>query len=106
MRKLDSDIAIRQYYDKVKHLYPHVEFEEFKQCCKSPFEYTKEQMASGELPVVRLKYFGTFIVYPKRAEAFLRRLKERFKFRKVNKEYFFRMRDILENFLQRHESKD
>ena len=36
-------------------------------------------MESGELPQIHLKYFGTFIVYPKRAKAQLIVLKERFK---------------------------
>lgn len=105
MRKLDSDIAIQQYYEEVKHLYPHVTFEQFKEVCKGPFDYTKVQMASGELPVIRLKYLGTFLVYPKRAEALLRRLKERFRFHKIDKTYFFRMKEMLDNFLERNESR-
>jgi hypothetical protein len=106
MRRLDSKIAIEQYYDKVKHLYPHITFEQFKESCKGQFEYTAKQMASGELPVIRLKYFGTFLVYPKKAEASLRRINERFRFGKIDKNYYFRMREMLQNFLNRNESKN
>ena len=100
--KLDSEIAIKQYYEEVKHLYPHVTFDQFKEVCKAPFDYTKVQMASGELPVIRLKYLGTFLVYPKRAEAFLRRLTERFKYHKIDRTYFFKVKSMIDSFLERN----
>jgi hypothetical protein len=103
--KLDAEILTRQYYETVQDQYPDIDFEEFKKICYNPFEYTKEEMAGSELPVIRLKYFGTFLVYPKRAEAMLNNLKERFRYNKVDKRVFFKQKEMIENFLA-NESKN
>jgi hypothetical protein len=102
MAKLNSDILIRRYYEEVKHLYPHVTYDEFKEICRSPFEYTKQEISSGDFPVIRLKYLGTFLVYPKKAQAFLNRLKQRFKFHKVDRMYYFKMKEKIETYLNSH----
>ena len=60
-------------------------------------------MENGELSEVRFKYFGTFQVYPGRAVNLLNNLKERFRFNKVGKEEFFRIKTMLEKFI--NESK-
>ena len=60
-------------------------------------------MESGELPEIRFKYFGTFQVYQGRAKNMLENLKERFRFNKVDKKDYFRIKDILENFLNRND---
>ena len=60
-------------------------------------------MENGELSEVRFKYFGTFQVYPGRAKNLLVNLKERFRFNKVGKEEFFRIKTMLEKFI--NESK-
>ncbi len=102
--KIDSNILIKQYYEEVSHKYPELSFEEFKEICKRPFEFTKEQMQSGELPVIRLKYFGTFLVYPKRASFLLKRIMERKRYNKIGIKEFNQKKEMLEKFLEQHES--
>lgn len=98
--KLDAEILARQYYETVQHKYPDISFEEFKKICYNPFNYVKQEMASGELPVIRLKYFGTFLVYPKRALSMLNNMKQRFKFGKIGKNEFFKKKEMIETFLE------
>ena len=98
--KIDSNILIRQYWDEVKDNYPDMDFEEFKAVCKRPFEYTKEQMESGELPTIRLKYFGTFLVYPKRARSALATVINMNKYKKIAKSEFERISTMLNKYLE------
>ena len=66
--KIDPIIIAREYYEKVKHLYPELDFKEFAEICYVPWKYTKHNIISGELPTIRLKFFGMFVVYPKKVK--------------------------------------
>tara|TARA_R110000796_G_scaffold231853_3_gene349895 strand:- start:10857 stop:11054 length:198 start_codon:yes stop_codon:yes gene_type:complete len=65
-------------------------------------------MEDGNLLKVRLKYFGTFQVYDGRARAMLGRLKEQFDKKKIEPSEYFRIKKMLETYLQEkeNESKD
>ena len=96
--KLEAEAVVKEYYESVRHNYPDISFEEFKKICYAPFEFTRKQMENDRLPVIRLKYFGTFMVYPKRAKGLLKDLGKK----KVKDKEFFRIRDMLESFLEKH----
>ena len=57
-------------------------------------------MENGELVTIRFKYFGTFRVYKGRAENLLRRLKIQFDFQKIEPSEYFRIKIMLEKFLE------
>ena len=101
--KLESDKLVIEFYNKMSSEFPDITLEQAKDICYGPWKFLKEEMQNGELSEVRFKYFGTFQVYPGRAVNLLNNLKERFRFNKVGKEEFFRIKTILEKFI--NESK-
>lgn len=74
--KIDPIHIVREYYEQVKHLYPELEFKEFAEICYVPWQYTKHNMISGELPTIRLKFFGLFSVLPGKVKYELIKIKE------------------------------
>ena len=68
MRLLHPDL-VEEFYEKVKQDFPDISLKEMDEIVSSPFVSVREGIESGKLPTIRLKYFGTFTVYPKRAEA-------------------------------------
>ena len=101
--KLESDKLVIEFYNKKSSEFPGITQEQAKDICYGPWKFLKEEMENGELSEVRFKYFGTFQVYPGRAVNLLNNLKERFRFNKVGKEEFFRIKTMLEKFI--NESK-
>lgn len=102
--KLESDKLVTEFYNKMSSEFPGITQEQAKDICYGPWKFLKQEMENGELSEVRFKYFGTFQVYPGRAVNLLNNLKERFRFNKVGKEEFFRIKTMLEKFIN-NESK-
>ena len=98
--KLEAEILVRQYYEQEPKDFSDFDFQEFKKICYTPFDFVKEQMSNDDLPVIRLKYFGTFLVYPKRASGMLKILEERYKFNKVSRDEFLRIKEMIKKFLK------
>lgn len=102
MKLLSEDLVI-EFHKKMSSEFPGITQEQAKDICYGPWKFLKQEMENGELSEVRFKYFGTFQVYPGRAVNLLNNLKERFRFNKVGKEEFFRIKTMLEKFI--NESK-
>ena len=102
--KLESDKLVIEFHTKMLSRFPGITQEQAKDICYGPWKFLKEEMENGELSEVRFKYFGTFQVYPGRAINLLNNLKERFRFNKVSKDEFFRIKNMLEKFI--NESKN
>jgi hypothetical protein len=97
--KLTSEELVEEFYNLNKDKFPDITLEQAKDICYGPWRFLKKEMESGELSEVRFKYFGSFQVYPGRAKNMLENIKERFKFNKINKEEFFRIKTMLEKFI-------
>lgn len=52
--------AISEYWEEVKDQYPNISAEQFRVICESPWMAIKEWMRSERLPVIFMKYMGTF----------------------------------------------
>lgn len=99
MPRIDSPSLLKEFYELNKDKYPHISLEQMKEVCSTQYLYVREQIKSGELPVIRLKYFGTFIVYQGRAEGMLRVLKEGFKRLLIEPKSYFYKKAMLEKYL-------
>ena len=102
--KLESDKLVTEFYNKKSSEFPGITQEQAKDICYGPWKFLKQEMENGELSEVRFKYFGTFQVYPGRAKNLLVNLKERFRFNKVGKEEFFRIKTMLEKFINENKT--
>lgn len=103
--KLESQELIEEFYEKNKDKYPDLTFAQVKECAYMPYQYTREEITSGRLPVVRLKYLGTFLVYPKRAIKMLEGAKKAFEELKLEAKKYFEVKSMIENFLENEEQK-
>lgn len=69
---IGATTLIEDFYKDVKLDYPNLSLDDFKKICRQPFSYLRSQIEDPNLPEIRLKYFGKFIVYPNRARAMLK----------------------------------
>ena len=99
---LKNDELLHEFYAKEGHKYPDLNLEQFKEIVFTPWMFLRKEMQSGELEIVRLKYFGTFQVYKGRAERMLINLKQRHRFNKIDPKQFFKLKDMLEKFLNKY----
>lgn len=103
--KLENQELVQKFYEENKEKYGHLTFQQVKECCVTPYLYTRKEIESGRLPVIRLKYFGTFLVYNKRAVKMLETLKVAFSELKIDAAKYFKNKAMLENFLDNEEQK-
>ena len=100
---LKNQELIEEFFERNKYKYPDMTLKQMKEVCFTPWSYTKKNIESGELPTIRLKYFGTFQVYEGRARNMLHNLKQRFKFHKIDPKQYFKLKEMLEKYLKQYE---
>ena|SRR5580765_1430848 len=62
---IDNDTLIKEFYNTlIKPIYPHIPLEEVDRACKSPFYFARYHMKRNRLNSIRIKQFGTFVLYP------------------------------------------
>ena len=105
--KITHPDLIEEYYNRIKEIYPEITLEQCNEICSAPFIETRKGIESGELPTIRLKYFGTFVAYPKRVKAILKQYEKLFKNHKVTPNFYFKKKEMLEKYLNKelYESK-
>ena len=103
--KLESQELIEEFYENNKEKYGHLTFAQVKECAYTPYLYARKEIESGRLPIIRLKYFGTFIVYPKRVIKLLEGAKKAFEELKLDAKKYFEVKAMSENFLKNEEQK-
>lgn len=100
MSKLENQELVEEFYLRVKDKHPGLTIAQCKEVVSTPFMMLKQGMESGELPTVRLKYLGTFVVFTRRVEGLLKSLTDRFKLHKIDKNEYFKIKTLLDNFLK------
>jgi hypothetical protein len=104
MRLLSQEL-IQEYYAQVKEQYPDITLSQVEQICQAPFIEVRKGMESGTLPTVRLKFFGTFLAYPKRVKAILNNYEKMFKEHRITPVVYFKKKEMLETYLKNHEER-
>lgn len=104
--KLNHIDLITEYYSSIQKEYPDLSLEHCNEICSTPFLHTRKAIELGELPTIRLKFFGTFIAYPKRVKGILKQYEKMFKEHRITPQIYFKKKEQLEKFLSKHESKD
>jgi len=102
---LKNDELLHEFYAREGHKYPDLNLEQFKDIVFTPWVFLRKEMESGELGTVRMKYFGTFQVYEGRARRMLTNINERLKFNKIEPSQYFKLKDMLEKFLNKKDGK-
>lgn len=65
---IESKDLIEEYFQQIKTKYPWLSFEECMRICRAPFLFFRKQMESPDFPLVHVKYFGKFVVWPGNAK--------------------------------------
>ena len=105
--KLNHPELIQEYVESIQEQYPGLTLQQCNEICSAPFVEVRKGIESGELPTIRLKFFGTFIAYPKRVKGILKNLENLFKNHRVSPGIYFKKKEQLEKFLNKvkNESK-
>lgn len=104
MKLLHPDL-IEEYYESIKDKYPGLTKEQCNQICSAPFVEVRKGIESGQFLTIRLQFFGTFVVYPKRLSYYLRVYSKMFKEQRINPANYFRKKEQLESALKRKEDE-
>lgn len=96
--KILSEDLIDEFHLKVKDKFPNISRKQSSEICHGPWRYLKNEMENGDLDNMRLKYFGTFQVYPGRAKIMLEKLEERLA--TIGQEEYNRLKKILTKFIE------
>lgn len=99
--RIKSKDLIKDFYESIKEDYPDLTLKQVRDACHAPWKYTRKNMASGELPSIRLKYFGIFQVYEGRAKEMLRIIKERKDKEIISKERYEELKQMITKYLKR-----
>lgn len=79
MKTHSSADLLNEYCNSIKHLYPHLTKEQIKEVAMHPWRELNRKMKSPNLPSIRIKYFGQFIVKEGRVRALDARVEAKFK---------------------------
>lgn len=97
--KVESDVLIKEFKETIKEEFPEVSTETLKEIVFGPWRFLRDEMESGDLPEVRFKYFGKFVVYKGRAKFMLYKNKERLKKGLITQDQFSRYQEMIKNYL-------
>lgn len=104
MKILHPDL-IDEYYESIKDKHPGLTREQCNEICSAPFVEVRRAIESGEFLTVRLKFFGTFVVYPKRIIYYLKVYSKMFKEQRIAPANYFKKKEQLESALKRKEDE-
>ena len=82
---------------------PGVSREEMQLICHTPWAFLKQQMESGELPLVRMKFFGTFQVYKGKAKLELSKLESKLEKKSLTLDRYNEIKTMLNKFIENYE---
>ena len=102
MKRLEVEDTYREFWLEVSPQYPNLTFEDFKGCIEHLWKSVAIWMGEGDLEKIRLKNFGTFVVYPGAAKGYLRQLYPRLEKGYINSSTYFRTKKNIETFLENY----
>lgn len=97
--KLQTTVLIQKFTEVISNEYPDLTDKEINDIVRSQYEAYSEHIASGNLPVIRAKYFGTFIPYVNRVKGMQKKLIDRFNKGNIDEEKFNEMNNNLNTYL-------
>lgn len=101
--RLEVKETVKDYFETIQEKYPNLTLEQCKEVITTPFEMVKEDMENAEFSTCRLKYLGTFFVYPKKAKAALEGWTKMFKSHKIDRTEYFELKSKIEKYIEEHE---
>lgn len=100
MALLETNDTIRAYYEIVKDKYPDIPYSQFEAICKNPFRFFKNKIETDSMPIIAIKYFGKFKVYPSKIKTIIKELNIKKKFGTISEERYNKIKGDLEQRLK------
>lgn len=97
---LNNDVLLKEFHSEIQQEFPNITLEELTLICYSPWKFLKEEIGSGRMTKVRMKYLGTFQVYPKRVNYILSQLSGRLEDGKITKRHHDYIKEKLETYMK------
>ena len=98
--RLRNQELMEEFYNRMLPQFPGLTLEQFTNICHTQYKFLRECIEGDEITEIRLKYFGSFQVFPGRAKNYLFNLKDRLKFRKIEPLQYKRLSTMIENYLK------
>ena len=71
---ITPDEFIKKYYATIKEKYPDITEKQVIDICKSPFKLVASEMRKGTMKDIRIKYLGSFTIFPGRVKGLLNKV--------------------------------
>lgn len=101
----ESDDLISEYYEQVKDKY-NISLDHFKIVCKVPFLFFQKMMAHPDLPIIKIKYFGRFLIFPSTAKGIIKAQTEKFNRGEISEQEFIDTTQSLKRHSDEYERED
>lgn len=75
--KLEHQDLLKEFYDSIAPSFPGLTQQDLNKIVCGPFNHLKKMMEADEINYMRMKYFGSFVVYPRKAKSELSYLESR-----------------------------
>jgi len=103
--KISHKDLVQSYHSLLTEEYPDLTVKQVDEIVSASFIQLRDGMKSGDFPVVRLQFFGTFLVYPKKLVHLFSKLTEAFKKAEVLPEVYFKKKIQFEKYIEKHDTK-
>ena len=103
--RLENIDLVNEFFESIKENYPTLSYDQIREIIYGPWNYLKSIMESGTLEKIRLKYFGIFQVYPKRAKYQLSQLEIKHEKGTIGNREYYNLKAMIEKFLSKDENK-
>jgi hypothetical protein len=97
--KIEFKDLVKNFYLEYKEELVGYTFEKIYEICSYPFLCTKKFIERGDLPNIRLQYFGNFLIRRKRIESEFNSLKKKFDNKTIDSRIYFEYSKILKKKL-------
>ena len=104
--KIENKELVDEFYESIKEDYPHYDLEQIRNVIYGPWRYVVSLMKRGDLPEIRIKYFGVFLVNKGTAIMQLKKLKKDFEEGKINHRHYFKLKKMFEEYLKEIEEDE
>lgn len=100
-----SDETIFDYARTIQEKYPNLTPDQIYEICRTPFRLAALEMKSGGLKDVRIKYLGTFCVFPGRVKGVLNSVSKAHAAQKITDEVMASFQLKHDNYFKMHKDE-
>ena len=98
MEKRSDHEILHNFAKQIADQYPELTPDQIYEICRTPFKLAANEIRSGSLKNIRIKYLGTFMVFPGRVKGILNFATKGLQTNKITEERFQGIKAICDNY--------